>query len=122
MLAAHETAVGHAPPQLPQFAGSVVVSTQTPPQSVRPAGQLHVLDWQVRPPVQMLPHEPQLLLSLVTSMQVVIMPAVQSMLGAPHAGRQWPAMHCCPIGHAVPHMPQFALSVCVSAQVSPQRV
>lgn len=45
------------PPHPPQWRGSVLVLTQTPPQSVVPPGQVHDPPWQVFPPVQV-PQEP----------------------------------------------------------------
>jgi hypothetical protein len=47
-------------PQEPQLALSVDVLVQVPAQrfGVAPA-QLHELDWQVLPPVQVTPHPPQ---------------------------------------------------------------
>src|SRR5215208_417400 len=54
-------------PQPPQLAGSVLVSTHVPPQSVCPDGHAHDPPWQVVPPEQILPQEPQLLLSELRS-------------------------------------------------------
>jgi hypothetical protein len=53
--------VAHAVAQVPQWAGSVVVSTQTPPQSVCPPVQAQAPALHVCPPVQTFPQLPQLL-------------------------------------------------------------
>jgi hypothetical protein len=61
----------HSVPQAPQFCGSVLLSTHTPPHSVRFAGQTHAPDTQVCAPEQTLPHVPQLALFTAVSTQVV---------------------------------------------------
>lgn len=93
---------GHAMPQPPQCAALSVVRTQTPPQ-------------HFCPPVHAgpAPHR-----------QV---PATQSS-PSPQGGEQGtsavqvPPWHTVPDGHALPHRPQFALSVAVLVQVDPQHV
>src|SRR5205823_12649714 len=73
-------------PQEPQFLLSLLVSTQAPlqqdpleqqvvPQSGVPPEQRHVPPWQVEPPWQTLPQLPQLLLSVLTSLQVPLQQA-----------------------------------------------
>ncbi len=49
---------------------------------------------------------------------------VEPQTGRPSAQptRQLPAAHTCPVGQAVPHAPQLAASLCVSAQVVPHAV
>jgi len=46
-------------PQAPQLSLLSFVSTQSPLQSVRPAGHLQTPAWQVEPPLHTLPHVPQ---------------------------------------------------------------
>jgi hypothetical protein len=60
-------------PQPPQFAGSIDVSTQAPPQSVVPPPQFvaQAEFEQTWPLGQMMPHMPQLLESIVVSTQAV---------------------------------------------------
>jgi hypothetical protein len=62
---------GHAAPQLPQLVESLVVSTQAPAQSVRPAPQCaaHCPRLQT-PPEQAWPQAPQLAGSLLRSTHV----------------------------------------------------
>jgi hypothetical protein len=45
----HELPPAHTLPQPPQLAGSVVVSTQAPAQTVSPVGQAHLPLTQCRP-------------------------------------------------------------------------
>ena len=58
--------------------------------------------------------------------QVVTPPATHGTLGSVHVERHIPIVQTWPVGHVVPHTPQFALSVCVSVHVAvapvPQRV
>lgn len=56
-------------PHIPQSLTFVSVSTQTPPQSVEPDGQVHTPPEQDVPPLQTLPHVPQLLESVLGSTQ-----------------------------------------------------
>jgi hypothetical protein len=53
------------PPQLPSF----VSSTQVLPHRLRPVLQTHLPLWQVIPPPQTVPQDPQLLLSELKSTQ-----------------------------------------------------
>jgi hypothetical protein len=46
-------------PQAPQFASSVSVSTQAPPQNVWPDTQAQLVPSQIRPPEHTLLQEPQ---------------------------------------------------------------
>lgn len=66
ILALHVWPLPHTVPHMPQFVGSLVVSTQAPPQSVVPPMQFAAqapLE-QTWPPGQMVPHMPQLLESI----------------------------------------------------------
>jgi hypothetical protein len=78
LLAEHVFPPVHAPAQLPQWAASVVVSTQAPPQSVYPASHAneqapaeHELS-ACEGAGQAFPHAPQLLTSCLMSTQVVL--------------------------------------------------
>jgi hypothetical protein len=87
----HVRSVAHALPHDPQFAPSVLVSTQRPPQSISPVPHAHEPLRQIRPPMHALPHDPQLLASLLVSTQLVMPPAVQFIRGAAHPAWQLPA-------------------------------
>jgi len=73
MLAVHVSPLPHTVPQTPQFVGSVVVSTQAPPQSVVPPTQFapQLPLEHTWPPGQMVPHMPQLLESICVLTQAV---------------------------------------------------
>jgi hypothetical protein len=58
-------------PQRPQFAAALSERHVDPPQREVPLGQPHVPPLQTCPPVQTLPHEPQLLLSVCSLVQAV---------------------------------------------------
>jgi hypothetical protein len=102
-----------AVPHPPQFAGSVAVSTQVPPQSISPVGQTHapeaLHDW----PVGQMPHEP---------------PQPSSPQSRPVQSGVHAAMHVPPTQyrsrprHRVPHPPQLFGSVVVSAHAPLQSV
>jgi hypothetical protein len=63
--AVHVAVAGHVLPHAPQFVALVVVSTQRPPQSMRPAGHAEQTPAvQVPVAAHMLPHAPQLLMSV----------------------------------------------------------
>jgi hypothetical protein len=57
---------GHAVQLAPQWVGSPSVSKHVPPQFVRGAGHAQVPPWHVVPPVQAVPHVPQLASSVIT--------------------------------------------------------
>lgn len=95
----------HALPHAPQFALSLVVSTQLPEQVVFPPVQAHAPLWQVVPPEQVLEHPPQLLLSLWKSTQT------PPQIDWPAAQAHVPLWQVLPPVQARPHEPQFALSV-----------
>jgi hypothetical protein len=122
------TVAGHRTPQLAQLFGSVVLSTQTLLQIVgAPAGQpftqLPFEQTGVFPP-QARPHEPQLLLSLVRSMQAPE-PPLQNMYPGLHPIPQLPFEQ---LGYAfatlvaqtLPHVLQLLTSLCVLVQTPPQ--
>ncbi len=107
-----------ATPQAPQLAGLLLVSTQEPPQLVRPAWQLtaQVPAEQTWPAAHAVPQAPQFPSSAWVSRQVppqLVRPAWQERPQVPPA-QTWPA------GQAVPQAPQLASSAWVSRQVPPQ--
>lgn len=57
----HDLPPPHTTPQPPQFNGSLVIETHWPLQNDVPAVHRQVPPLQIRPPVQMVPHAPQLL-------------------------------------------------------------
>jgi hypothetical protein len=108
--------LGHAAEQLPQWLVSVERFTQTPPQFVVPVPQ-QTPDWQVVPPGQVFPHEPQLLGSALVSTQ----PdghAVGAAGGQAHA----PAAQTRPPVHEIAQPPQSLGLDPVSTQTPPQLV
>ncbi len=110
----------HALGQLPQWAGSVDVATQLPPQLVRPVPHdaAHMPVEQTCPAAHALPHIPQLPTSLCRSRHS----PVQTVCDIGHETVQSPERHTLPLGHAAPQPPQFALSVCRSAHRPAQLV
>jgi hypothetical protein len=87
------------------LAESSVVSTQTPPQSIVPAGQTHRPETHEPPIGQVLPHVPQFALSAERSAHDVPQSTVP--IGQTHA----PAVQVAVGGQALPHAPQLARSV-----------
>jgi hypothetical protein len=77
-----QTIPPHELPQPPQFAPSLVVSTQVVPHVVRPAAQVHVPATQAWADPQLAPHAPQFAASDDVSMQL-------------------PAHACWPSGHVI---------------------
>ena len=98
-------------PQPPQFAPSVIVSTQLAPHRVCVPGQrgiMHDPDTHDVPPVHALPHVPQFIMSVCRFGQLVpqrVRPAAQSHV---------PLTQCSSVAHALPQLPQFAESVSTS--------
>jgi hypothetical protein len=82
------------------------VLQQMPPQATSPLGQAQLPLWHVSPPVHMLPHVPQLLLS----------PRV------PLAQAQLPLWQVVPFMHTVLQLPQWLLSAWVLTQAPLQQV
>ncbi len=98
-------------PQVPQFALSLLRLTQAPLQmSGMLEGHAHAPAVHVAPVGHLVPHAPQLPVSVFRSAQVPL----QSVLPVPHT--QAPAVHVLSVAQAVPHVPQFALSLEVSTQ------
>jgi hypothetical protein len=94
----------HARPHVPQWLVFVCVFTHTPLQGVCPAGQRHVPDWHVRPPVHVTGHIPQWLGSLRRSKQrACVVQYVCPVIGHAHA----PFRHTCSEGQRLPHAPQL---------------
>jgi len=98
---------------LPQFFGSLVVSTHAPLQDVAPASQVHLLAEQAWRAPHAVPHLPQLFGSLVGSTQ----PFAQ----ASSAPGQAQALFAHVSGEVqtVPHLPQLLESVVTSMQSRP---
>jgi hypothetical protein len=115
--AVHASPAGQLTPQAPQFAGSLVRSTQAPPQSVPPVqpigvhapltqasplahsesvlhteGPVHTPAEQIWPATQATPHAPQLAASLRRSMQV----PPQSVPALQPCAAHLPPVHTCP--------------------------
>jgi hypothetical protein len=101
-------------PQPPQFALSVLVSTQKPLQSMKPETQLvlHVPPEQAVGPRQRLPQPPQLALSVLSSTQLPLHSVSPPMQLWP----QLPAEQTRSPEQWFPQLPQLALSVWVSTQ------
>lgn len=95
--------------QLPQLVRSDWVFLQTPLQSLGtgPEGsQRHCRLIQTLPPVHLVPHAPQLLISLVRSAQ----PPVQAFCPLGQLSRQFPPEQILPESHFLPQEPQLSLS------------
>jgi hypothetical protein len=109
----------HCFPHAPQLAGLFVTLVQTGgmPQSVVFAGHAQAPPMQTVPPVQAMPHPPQLFGSVFVSTQA----PVQSVVPAGHMVVQVIAQTCIEV-HIVPQPPQFCGSVFVSTQTPPQSV
>ena len=104
--------VGHACAQLPQFCGSVIVSTHVPAQSVVPVGQPHLPSMHALPAPHAVPQPPQFSGSDLMSRQAPL----QAISGGAHEPAHWPTEQTWPAGHIVPQPPQFcALVVDVDA-------
>jgi hypothetical protein len=104
-------ALGHEP----QCFGSLFVNTQTPPQSVWPAGHLHAPATHEKPALHVRPQPPQFAESLAVSTQA-----------GPHADRpaghvktHVPALQTVPEPHDVPQAPQLSGSDDVLVQTPP---
>lgn len=95
-------------PQAPQLAASLPMSTQRPPQPVRPDGQTQTPALQCVPPVHARLQAPQWALDVCKLVQVVL----QSACPLRHA--QLPATHARSPGQLLPHEPQWAADVLTS--------
>ena len=102
---------------VPQWAGLVARSTQTPLHSVNPAAQdcWQVPDAQVWPAAQGVPQLPQFLGSVEVLVQTAAVPVPQICFGELHT--QADAVHTSPAMQTNPHAPQFEALVPVSTQV-----
>jgi hypothetical protein len=98
----------HTVPQEPQSALSVCKSTHAPPHAVCPDVHVtvHMPFEQSWPGPQTLLQLPQWFGSLVVSTQTPL----QSLW--PGGQTHMPPAQLAPVGHALPHLPQSALSVC----------
>ena len=119
-------------PQLPQlvlleFAFTQLPMPNPPPKKpmrpcvhcVSPEGHVHVPLTHARPPGQIVPHDPQLRLSVCRLAHEVVFAKKNMLLHAvvplgqpPHI----PLVHCWPPAQALPQLPQLLLSVCVLVQ------
>ena len=116
---AHACPVGQRLPQAPQFAGSVLESTQawapTGPQRESPVGQPQADALQTWPGGQLTPHAPQFLGSVVVFTQVWLGGVPQVALGAMQA--QVEAWQAKPPVQAWPQEPQWRMSDATSTQL-----
>jgi hypothetical protein len=106
-------------PHAPQFAGLFVVLVQTGgmPHNVVFIGHVQMPALHTVPPVQAIPHPPQLFGSVFVSMHA----PVQFVVPAGQVVVQVIEQTCIEV-HIVPHPPQFCGSVVVSTQTPPQSV
>lgn len=132
----HLSPLAHAVPQPPQFVALSFRLTQfpwppkeMPPHCVRPVGQAHVPLLHATPPEQMVPHVPQLRLSVDVSTHVVVFPPKKPV----DVHMVSPLLHTTPasaVAHVppeqtallrqrLPQPPQLVLSVCVLTHVLP---
>ena len=102
---------------MPQWAGLVARSTQTPLHSVNPAAQdcWQVPDAQICPAAQAVPQLPQFLGSVEMLVQTAAVPVPQICFGELHT--QADAVHTSPAMQTFPHAPQLDALVAVSTQV-----
>ena len=110
---------GHVFPHAPQFDGSDVVSTQTPPHATRPDGHAQVPFAHRNPGPQLRPHPPQLRASVASTTHPpphAVVPAEQP--PDVHA----PLWHTSPSAQPIPQAPQLPGSTDVSAQSPPHAV
>jgi hypothetical protein len=107
--------MGHRVPQSPQFAGSVLVSTQFPLQIV--FGQTHTPELQTSPTRHLVPHLPQ----LDTSANVLVQrPGLPHWVVPPgHPQKNW--LQNPPAGQRWPHWPQLLASDVRSVHLLPHR-
>lgn len=108
----------------PQFALSVVSSTQPSPHAAWPVGQTHFPATQVCKPAHALPHPPQLAGSLSTSTQVPLQETDPSQAAGPPAsggvGTHMPLEHVSPAGQRLLQDPQLFGSLVRSTHAPPQ--
>jgi hypothetical protein len=115
-LAMHTREPVHALPHMPQFMRSVASDVHVPEQSVCPLAHPHALDEHVIPPPQLMPHAPQfvVLVARFTSHPFdgfASQSANPVMHVNPHAPAEQTATALAGVGHACPHIPQFAIDV-----------
>ena len=112
----HSCPARQAFPHAPQLLPSPNRSTQTPPQSVRPAAQTQVPNSHRPPAEHCTPHPPQLAASAEVSMQLPL----QSKRLAGHV--HWPFTQPWPAPHPRLHAPQCEGSELRDTHAAPQRV
>jgi len=103
--------------QLPQKSSLDRVSTHIVPHIMFGSAQSgrHMPPMQEAPSPQTLVHVPQRW-SVFSGMHALVGPPQRPW---PSGQPQTPATHITPLGHLMPHVPQFASSVCVSVHVPP---
>ena len=107
----------HCAQLAPQCNGSLDASRHWPAQKVCPGVvQLHEPALQAWPPMQLVPHAPQLVRLVMVSTHSV----PQSVW--PEGQPQLPFVHSRPAGQTVPQAPQLASSVASVTQAAPQAV
>jgi len=104
--------------QVPQWAGSLRRSTQTPPHSRLPAGHWHLPVAQNEPPVHLIPQPPQ----LRSSEAVLVQEPLHEVRPVEHMAWQVPIWQVWAAAQACPQLPQWAALVATSTQVPPQSV
>lgn len=86
----------------PQFSGSLLLSTQTPPQTICPLGHWQIPETHERPPVQTVPHVPQ----FASSVAVLTQSNPHAVVPGRHCVAQAPARHSWPAAQTFAHVPQ----------------
>jgi hypothetical protein len=119
------TLVVHFLPHDPQLFGSVDSLTHAPLQLESPEGQplTHAeFEQSGVPPLQACPHEPQLLVLLVVSMQAPPHSVYPLLQVKPHVPLEHVAVALATVvEHLLPQEWQFCVSLCSSTQLAPQR-
>src|SRR6185369_1240277 len=103
----------HALPQAPQFAGSLEVSMQVPPQVALPAPQPQAPLLQVWPPRHLLPQKPQFVGSVATATQLFVLHTISP---AAQLETHLLCEQSSPPVQAMAHAPQLAPSDAVFTQ------
>jgi hypothetical protein len=131
LLATQACPAAHVEPHVPQFFGSAVVFAQygipasaphnvsVAPASLPPHPETQTLFEQNVPAPQVVPHMPQLLLSVFVSAQYASPPSVSALhlVSAPvHVTTHALFTHDSPLGQMFPHAPQLLLSDASVAQ------
>ena len=126
-VATSQTEAAQTLPQVPQLAGSVLASTQTPSHAISPSRQEHSPSWQVIPSPQALPQAPQFWGSSVNTARTTQLPPQQSSssqqsLSTSHSppglhSTHVPCWQVPPLPHAVPSSRFFVTHPFLGSQV-----